>query len=219
MVAKSPERQGRSSLAASLFLFFTLAFALMWILFLAVAFVPIPARSPLSGGLILFGAFTPALAAAAVTFCSEGSCGVIALLRRITQWRVLPKYYVFALGFMAAIKLTAVLIYRASTSSPRFDTSQWYLIPVAIAFSTPFQAGEEIGWRSYALPRLAEGFGLASTSVLLGFIWGVWHLPQFFIRGGNSYLAVLSSIRAAVTAMSVAFAWLYTRTNGGLLLA
>lgn len=219
MVAKSPEQQARSSLAASLFLFFALAFALMWILFFTVAFVRIPARSPLRGGLILLGAFAPALAAVAVTFRTEGRSSVIALLRRITEWRVAARYYVFALGFMVAIKLTAALIYRAWTSSwPRFDTSQWYLIPVAIAFSTPFQAGEEIGWRGYALPRLAERFGLASASVLLGFIWAVWHLPQFFIRGGDSYQQSFPVFVLQVTAMSVAVAWLYMRTNGSLLL-
>lgn len=219
MVAKSPERHARSSLAASLFLFFTLAFALMWILFFAVAFVPLPSGSPLGGGLILLGAFAPALAAVAVTFRTEGRAGVIALLRRIMLWRVAAKYYFFALGFMVAIKLTAALIYRASTSSwPRFDTSQWYLIPVAIAFSTPFQAGEEIGWRGYALPRLADRFGLASASVRLGFIWGIWHLPQFFIRDGDSYQQSFPVYVLQVIAMSVVFAWLYTRTNGSLFL-
>lgn len=219
MDALPPERQARSSSAASLFLFFTLAFALMWILFFAVAFVPIPAGSPSGGGLILLGAFAPALAAVAVTFRTEGRAGVIALVRRIMQWHVATKYYVFALGFMVAIKLTAALIYRASTSSwPRFDTSHWYLIPVAIAFSTPFQAGEEIGWRGFALPRLAERFGLATTSVLLGFIWGIWHLPQFFIRDGDSYQQSFPIFVLQVTAISVVFAWLYARTNGSLLL-
>jgi membrane protease YdiL (CAAX protease family) len=120
---------------------------------------------------------------------------------------------------MITLKLTAALIYRASTSSwPRFDTSQWYLIPVAIAFSTPFQAGEEIGWRGYALPRLSERFGLAGGSVLLGFIWGVWHLPQFFIREGDSYHQSFPLFVLGTTALSVVFAWLYARTNGSLFL-
>jgi len=219
MIAESLEPTVCVSSASSLFVFFALAFALMWICFFTVAFVPIPAGSPLGGALILLGAFAPALAALAVTLRAEGRSGVIALLRRITRWSVAAKYYVFALGFMIALKLTAAVIYRTSTSSwPRFDTSQWYLIPFAIAFSTPFQAGEEIGWRGYALPRLADRFGLGNASVLLGFIWGVWHLPQFFIRDGDSYRQAFPVFVLQVTAMSVAFAWLYARTNGSLLL-
>ena len=172
MVSNSTEGPVRSSSAASLFLFFTLAFALMWPLFFVVAFVPIPTGSPLGRSLIQLGASAPALSAVAVTFRTVGRAGLITLLRGIVQWRVSAKYYVFALGFMVAIKLTAALIYRASTNLwPRFDASQWYLIPVAIAFSTPFQAGEEIGWRGYALPQLAKHFGFGSASVLLGLIW------------------------------------------------
>jgi membrane protease YdiL (CAAX protease family) len=219
MIAESLEPTVRISSARSLFVFLALAFALMWICFFTVAFVPILAGSPLGGALILLGAFAPALAALAVTFRAEGRSGVIALFRRITRWNVAARYYVFAIGFMIALKLTAAMICRASTSAwPRFDTSQWYLIPFAIAFSTPFQAGEEIGWRGYALPGLADRFGLRSASVLVGFIWGVWHLPQFFIRDGDSYRQAFPVFVLQVTAMSVAFAWLYARTNGSVLL-
>ena len=219
MIVESLEPKARVSSVGALLVFFALAFALMWILFFTVAFVPIRAGSPLGRALILLGAFAPASAALAVTFRAEGRGDVIALLCRITRWRVAGKYYVFALGFMIALKLTSALIYRASTSSwPRFDTSQWYLIPFAITFSTPFQAGEEIGWRGYALPRLAERFGLAGGSVLLGFIWGVWHLPQFFIREVDSYQQSFPVFVLGTTALSVVFAWLYARTNGSLFL-
>lgn len=54
--------------------------------------------------------------------------------------------------------------------------------------------------------------------MLLGFIWGLWHLPQFFIRDGDSYRQAFPVFVLQVTAMSVAFAWLYARTNGSLFL-
>ena len=219
MTTDSLESTARVSSVSSLVVFFAVAFALMWTCFFAVAVVPI-LSGPLAGGaLILFGAFAPALAALAVTFRAEGRSGVIALLRGITRWSVAAKYYAFAVGFTIAIKLTAAMVYCVSTSSwPRFNTSQWYLIPFAIAFSTPFQAGEEIGWRGYALPRLSDRLGLGGASVLLGLIWGVWHLPQFFIRDGDYRQQAFPVFVLEVTALSVAFAWLYARTNGSLLL-
>lgn len=48
------------------------------------------------------------------------------------------------------------------------------------------QAGEEIGWRGYALPRLSERFGLPISSIVLGMIWATWHLPLFFFPGSST---------------------------------
>ena len=51
----------------------------------------------------------------------------------------------------------------------------------AVAVSTPWQAGEEIGWRGYLLPRLSGRVGLPAASLIVGVIWACWHLPFFFI--------------------------------------
>jgi membrane protease YdiL (CAAX protease family) len=101
---------------------------------------------------------------------------------------------------------------------PRFDVGSLALVPFAIAVSTPFQAGEEIGWRGYALPRLATRFGFARASLLLGLVWAFWHLPQFYIADADTFHQSFPVWAAQVIAMSVAFAWLYVRTGGSLLL-
>lgn len=80
------------------------------------------------------------------------------------------------------------------------------------------QAGEEIGWRGYALPRLAARFGLARGSIMLGVIWAIWHLPLFFLRQADTFGQSFPVYLLQVTALSVAIAWLYWRTNGSLLL-
>jgi len=191
----------------------------MWACFIAVAAAGIPARSPLGAGLLLLGAFAPSLVALWLTARAEGGEGIGALLARILRWRVGARWYLFAVGYIPAIKLTAALIHRATTGAwPRFGGEAWYLIPAAIAFSTPFQAGEEIGWRGYALPRLAARFGLARASILLGLVWACWHLPQFFIPEVDTYGQSFFVFVVQVTALSVAMAWLYARTNGSLLL-
>ena len=88
----------------------------------------------------------------------------------------------------------------------------------AIVISTWVQAGEEIGWRGYALPRLSDGFGLAPASVVLGIIWATWHLPLFLIPGADTFGQSFPLHLLQVTALSVAMAWLYWRTEGSLLL-
>ena len=213
----SSQASGSAARGWALVAFFVMAFLLMWACFFTVAFAPIPANTLLGRILILLGAFAPALAALATTLITEGRCGVRGLLGKVTRWREPAKYYVFALGFMIAIKLTAALIHRAATGAwPRFGHETLILIPVAIAFSTPFQIGEELGWRGYALPGMAARLGFPGASLLLGLIWGAWHLPQFFIREGDSYHQSFPVFVLGTTALSVAFAWLYVRTGGSV---
>lgn len=202
-----------------LFQFFLLAFALMWVCFFTVALGPIPAGAVLGQSLVLLGAFAPSLAALLVTARTEGRRGVGTLLRGVIKWRVAARWYLFAASYTVIVKLTVAALHRVAVGAwPRFDAEPHYIVPFAILFSTPFQAGEEIGWRGYALPRLAEHFGLSRASVLLGVIWGCWHLPQFFIREADTYQQSFWVFVLGVTALSVILAWLWQRTGGSLLL-
>jgi len=138
---------------------------------------------------------------------------------RVLHWRVSARWYLFAAGYTIGIKLTAALLHRVTTGAwPRFGNLSWHMIPLAIAISTPVQAGEEIGWRGYALPGLAERFGLARASLLLGLIWALWHLPLFFVRWADIYGQSFPLFALQVVALSVAFAWLWAKTNQSLLL-
>jgi uncharacterized protein len=165
----------------------------------------------------LFGVFAPSVVALALTARADGRTGTLTLLRRIVQFPVGAQWYVFAISYMASIKVGTALIYRIATGGwPTFGQVPWYLMGVAIVFSTPVQAGEEIGWRGYALPRLARSIGLAPASIVLGMIWSGWHLPFFFIPGSDNYGRSFPMYLLAVTALSVAMAWLYWRSNESL---
>jgi hypothetical protein len=208
--------------------FFFITFAVTWPGFSAVAVLSngaaaaAPALAGLRTPLLFLGIFAPSLVALWLTARVEGSAGVFELLHRLIQWRVRARWYVFAVTYMAAIKLAVALLHRLLAGAwPRFGDDAWYVIIVATVASTVVggQAGEEIGWRGYALPRLASRFGYARASVLLGVIWALWHLPLFFTVGADTYRQSFLVYTLQVTAVSVALAWLYEHTNGSLLLA
>jgi membrane protease YdiL (CAAX protease family) len=122
---------------------------------------------------------------------------------------------------MAAIKLTSALIHRLVIGAwPRFGTEPILLMVAAILLSTLVfsQAGEELGWRGYALPRLGARIGLGAASLVIGVIWAVWHLPLFFIPGIETTGQSFPLYALGVIALSVAIAWLYANTNGSLFL-
>jgi CAAX protease family protein len=206
--------------ASSLIKFFFLTYALTWACWIPVVAWLTPTRTSLRALLWLLGVFAPSLAALALTAQNEGAAAVRTLVGRIFQWRVGARWYLFAVSYMAAIKLAAAFAHRMTAGSwPHFGQERPLVILVAILISTPVQSGEEIGWRGYALPRLAQRMGFARASVVLGLIWACWHLPQFFLPGADTYGQAFPIWALEVIALSVAIAWLYTHTNGSLLLA
>ena len=38
---------------------------------------------------------------------------------------------------------------------------------------------EELGWRGYALPHLLEDRSPIRATLILGLVWGVWHVPVY----------------------------------------
>lgn len=208
-----------TSAQSGLLPFLLITYAVMWVSFFTVAVARIPASSPLGILLLRLGAYAPSLVAIWLTARRAGSAGVVTLIRGVLKWRVPARYYVLAITLIPIVKVTAATIQRLTTGAwPPMEGESLLLMPFAIAFSTPFQAGEEIGWRGFALPRLADGFGLRLASVMLGLIWAVWHLPQFFIRDVPEFGQSFPLFVLQVTALGVVFAWLYARTRGSLLL-
>ena len=82
-----------------------------------------------------------------------------------------------------------------------------------------FPLGEEIGWRGFAYPRLAARLGPVKGSLVLGVVWGIWHLGMMFTPGAlpDPTLVALFSLELAL--WSVVIAWLYERGGRGLLVA
>lgn len=171
--------------------------------------------------LFYIGVFGPLLVAVWLTRRYEGTAGVRALLQRLVQWDVGLRWYVFALTYTIAIKLSVALVHRLVTGAwPTFGSEPLYIMFAAIIGSMLIfsQSGEEVGWRGYALPRLATRFGLPGGSIILGVIWAVWHLPLFFIAGTDTTGQSFPLYLLQVTALSVAIAWLYANTSGSLFL-
>ena len=86
---------------------------------------------------------------------------------------------------------------------------------------------EELGWRGFALPRLQEKRSAFSSSVILGAIWGVWHIPLYFVSGtGQQATAASTGAVFGITAfvvwtigLSILFTWLFNQTRGSLIVA
>jgi membrane protease YdiL (CAAX protease family) len=195
--------------------FFGLTFAASWGCFVwATRLTGIPQSI-----LLLIGTITPSLVGLFLMRVEEGSSGVTRFFAERFTWAPSARWFAFAIGYFAVIKLTAAVLYRLIAGEwPRFGDEPWFIIAAAIVISTPVQAGEEIGWRGYALPRMARRMGLGPSSLLLGALWSVWHLPLFFLPGADKFGQSFPVYLLGTTAISVAIAWLYANTRGSVLM-
>lgn len=209
-----PDREATAA-KPSLVLFFAGTFALSWSLWLVAQTVGVPA---LRSFLFLAGVFSPAMVALVLTAGVLGQGGVRSLLRPVIWWQTRLRWYAVAVGYMASIKLVAAVAHRAAEGRwPAFNPA-WGVLLIGVLVSTPFQIGEELGWRGFSLPRLSESFGLRRSALLLGVIWAFWHLPLFFIADTGSTGQPFVPYLLSITAISVALAWLFAKTGGSLLL-
>lgn len=198
------------------FRFFFYTFVLSWLGFAFAVAVP-----KFGNAIFLFAIFMPALVAIWLTGTTQGETGLQALFARVIEWRVRWTWYAFAIGFMLSVRLSAAVLVRLTTGAwPQFGHESWLLIAVAILFSVPVQAGEEVGWRGYALPRLGARFGYGAGSAILGVLWALWHQPVFFMLPGNgNYGQSFPLFLAGVIPLSIAMGWLFVHTKGSVLLA
>jgi membrane protease YdiL (CAAX protease family) len=207
--------------------FFVLTFAITWGTGACYALFPdrvVAVFGPISPSNPLFylAVYAPSLSAIAMTAYADGSAGLRDLFMRLFRWRVgLQWYAAVFLGMPALIVASARLTAWLAHEPFQFGASkQLALVPVLLTVvMDPGPLGEELGWRGFALPRLLRGRSALSASVILGLIWGFWHLPAFFIGGLPQNRLSIPAFMVGTTALSVLMTWVFQHTRGSILVA
>ena len=161
-----------------------------------------------------------------MTGLTLGKDAVIALLKRYLQWRVGWKWFLAALLIEPICIIAGVYLDAALTQvPPDFSNVIAYELFGASAilplFVLPFFLveiiinGEEIGWRGYVLPHLQAKYNALTSTLILGVIWGFWHLPKFL---SHFDAVVFAWFMLHAMAFAVTLTWLYNNTKGSLLM-
>jgi uncharacterized protein len=153
--------------------FVVLAYAISWGLWLVAA---------VGGGQapFLLGALGPMAAAAIVTALSGRS--LAAWIRPVWRWRVPVRWWIYALGLPALLYAVVTLILQVIGSPVDWSLAVERLPAYLSTFVFVLFLGgalEEPGWRGFGLPVLQERYSPLLATLILGFVWGVWHVPVY----------------------------------------
>ena len=209
-----------------LVVFFLLAFVFTWGYFWLI-WAPLG----LPHSLIALGGFGPAGSAFLVLALTSGKPGVLRLLRSIVHWRVGAQWYLVALLGLPVLNLLAFLVVPgalADVVAPDSSLPLLYLREMAISLTLGIAPlWEEIGWRGFAQPGIQRQKGPVVGSLILGALWGLWHLPFFFgplAQTGPAATFVSASVALVefsigLTGLSVVMTWVLNNCGGSTLLA
>ena len=200
--------------------FFLITFTLSWI-FLILAYMVFKN----SMFLAWIGMFFPSLTALFITGVCYGKNGLERLLSRLYHWRVSWYWYLAIFGLPIALIGGTILIHDGPTALIFWLKTLPTLVPFLVGMTflmALVTAGEEIGWRGFALPHLQTRFSPLVSSVILGFLWGIWHIPAAmdptYVLNRASLPLSSTLFTLACIGLSILYTWIWNNTGGSLLL-
>jgi uncharacterized protein len=203
--------------------YFVLAFAFTWALWVPAALEARGLISPLPVPATFLGAFGPMVAAIVVTALEGGRAGLRSLLSRIVRWRVAPVWYGVAILGPLVITLGAIALHVVLGGQPPSLGLMIGALPtlvITVVYMTITVAlGEEVGWRGYALPALQARYSALLSSLILGVLWALWHLPVFFNPETLYSNLPFSLWLAYAVPLAVIITWLFNSAGGSVLMA
>jgi membrane protease YdiL (CAAX protease family) len=197
--------------------YFALTFFISWLGAFLVAAPHLLRGQPLPNltGILMFPAMLvgPSLSGIFLTRLIDGPLGLRALFSRMRRFRFPARWYA-ALPIPLVLVLGILLLLKTFVS-PVYSPNRFWL---GLAFGIPAGFFEEIGWTGFAFPKMSLKLPPLHAAILLGLLWGLWHVPVINFLGtavphGAYWLHFFLAFTAAMTAMRVLISWLYTHTK------
>src|SRR5215211_5961334 len=200
--------------------FFLLAYGLTWAIQIPVA------AGVLEGSGWRAVTWVPAIAALLAAALTGGRGALRELGSRLVRWRVGWQWYLVVILGPAAFSLAVAGVYTllggswSEAAPPALLEGPLLFLPLFLLILTLTDGlGEELAWRGFALPRLLTRYNALVASLVLGVIWGLWHLPLVWTEGNAMYQQPVWLLLVDITAKSVLFTWVFLHTRGSVLIA
>jgi hypothetical protein len=206
----------------SLLPFLFIAFGLAWGILALFIFLPNQMTKmfgELTGQHPLFflAVYAPAIAAFIVIMQKCGVGGLWRYLSRLLLWRCSLSWYIFLILGIPLIFIGGAAL-KGNLFAESFPFSSFQSLFVAFVFAAIKGPVEEFGWRGLALPLMQRKFTPIWAGLILGAIWGFWHLPAFLLSGTQQSAWSFTPFFTGSVAISVIMTPLFNTSRGSILL-
>lgn len=164
----------------------------------------------------LLALFGPAVAAIIVHRAIRQTSGAVEFKNRVRLSPAILAWCIVAVLLPLALLFPVWLLHTVWWGAIDFKLNQLSLLSIAVA---GLIIGEEAGWRGFLLPYLLQRYSPVTSSLIVGIIWAVWHLPNFLMPSFPHYGLPFSAFALMTIAFSMLFTWFHLRTNGSLVVA
>ncbi len=221
-----------SSLSSTVFsrwVFFAVVFCWSWLFWTLAAALGISVQTTLGEMLLILGLLGPTLGGIGFAYLTqERKYWREFWLRIFDPRRIKAQWYLVIILFVPGLLATAVLLDVATAGNVVLvqigkKVGSFLSAPMTIApflFLTFIQGPlpEELGWRGYALDQLQARWSALVSSLILGAIWALWHLPLFFIKDLYYFDHGFWSLEfwmfmVGVIPTAVIYTWIFNNTN------
>jgi uncharacterized protein len=207
---------------ASLTPFLLITFGLAWGILALFIFLPQQMTrmfGEMTGqhSLFFLAVWTPGIAAFVVVLHRAGFSGLKRFLSRLLLWRTSLTWYAFLIFGIPFLFFCGSAL-KGNLFAEPFPFSSISALLAALAFTAIKGPVEEFGWKGLALPLLQRRFSPVWAGLILGVIWGFWHMPAFLLSGTPQSAWSFTPFFAGSIAMSVIMTALFNASRGSILL-
>jgi uncharacterized protein len=169
--------------------------------------------------LFFLAVWAPAIAAFAVITIKEGFSGLKRFIARIKIFKCSVSWCLFIFVAIPLVFYIGAAIKGTLFTEPLPISGGIFSILTALFFAVIKGPIEEFGWRGFALPLMQRYIAPLWAGIILGFIWGIWHIPAFLISGTQQSAWSFTPFFLGTIAISVLLTALFNASKGSILLA
>ncbi len=177
---------------------------------------------------------TASMAAIITSFILKRKKGIKELFKRFRFWSpelsakeglkiwfqaiflIISLDFILSLAFNITGEVESASFFKINT---KYSIWEFIFIFVSSIFFDSGGLMEELGWRGFALPNLQKTFTPLKSSIILGVLWSIWHIPiKMNVNPLSEFIPFYFIFTIACILMSIIITYFYNRLGGSILI-